>query len=928
MNKSVLLSLSALLIIAFVAVAPPAKAVAPAPGTIEKWKAEGVLKKNIETWKNFKANGGCAPSQHSIFDKKSLAAARSSGSLFVDTAKILVILVDFSDHKYDGNTHGQSIASTPLQIDSILFSDKNPTGSLKDFYLENSYGNFVVVGDTTSWLRMPSTYSSYEDGVSGLGPSGRQLAFDAVIAAEAWGVNFAEFDADGDGWLDGLVIIHAGLGAETGAYGIWSHKWTMPMGNTINLDGINILDYTMNPEEQPGSISPIGVICHEFGHFLGLPDLYDVNDNDNTSVGLGNWAVMATGSYNGNSQSPAHFCAWSKDQMGFLNLIDVNFNQDSVAIPAIEFADTAYRLVNSVSSPQYWIVENRQRMGFDVSLPATGLLIYHIDPTAPTQNGSNVTPYQYRVGIEQADGKQDLEFTLNNNGDGGDPFPGSTVNREFHDQSIPNNALNVTDTKTKIGIWDITDSDSIMYADFDIEWSRPYIVTDSILFSDASPGGNGDGNLDPGETIQVFFTARNMMKEGYKVKATLITSNPDITFTANDVTFAPVFNATPVNNDAAPIIFTISNSVETILDSFFLTISCDSLFAGTPGNDDNYSRTFGFEIAVGTPKILIVDDDRGADYEQVIIDVLSTRKMPFKIWNKKVQNSPTSADLKKYPIVFWHTGADASNVITLADMTAMGDYMDSGYSLFFSSASGLKDMHNIDPTFLPTYFKAEFNDTIINPADVRGVPGSELGDLSRYKVPSTPDFPFPRPAMRVASGGEGFLTYKSGSIEPSAGISYHGTHKSVILSFPVESIVYQLVIFNKLWSVDTLINRVIDFFDPISTDIFDSDPLVQLPESFELNQNFPNPFNPSTTISYTIRTRGSIGSELYRTQLDIFNVLGRKVKTLVDKVQSPGSYTVEWQGDTDSGSKAASGIYFYRLILGPETQTKKMMLIK
>jgi len=926
MNKSVLLSLSALLIIAFVSVAPPANAVAPAPGTLEKWKAAGVLKKNIETWKNFKANGGCAPSQHSIFDKKSLAAAKSSGSLFIDTAKILVILVDFSDHTFKGNTHGQVFAATPSDFDSILFSDKNPTGSLTDFYKENSYGNFVVVGQVTDWLRMPNSYDTYEGGVSGLGPSGRMLAHDAVIAAMNAGVIFSDFDKNGDGQLDGLVIIHAGLGAERGGFGIWSHKWELISPLLIN--GIIVNDYTMNPEEQPGSIAPIGVICHEFGHFLGLPDLYDVTDTENTSVGLGNWAVMAIGSFNGNSQSPAHFCAWSKHQAGFLSLIDVNLNLDSVAIPAIEFTPMAYRLVNSVSSPQYWVVENKQRMGFDVSLPAKGLLIYHIDPTAPTINGSNSNPFQYRVGIEQADGKQDLEFTLNNAGDGGDPFPGSTVNREFHDKSIPNNALNVTDIKPKIGVWDITDSDSVMYADFDREWSRPYIVTDSIMFSDASPGGNGDGNLDPGETIQVLFTARNLMRLGYKAKASLTTSNPDVTFTANDVEFTGFFNETSANNDAAPIKFTISNSVETLLDSFFLTISCDSTVGGTPGNDDNYSRTFGFEIAVGTPKVLIVDDDRGADYEQVIMDVLRTRRMPFKIWNKKVQNSPTSTELKKYPLVFWHTGADASNVITLSDITAMKDFMDNGHSLFFSSATGLKDMHNIDPTFLPTYFKAEFIDTSISATEVRGLLGTELGNLSRYKAPSTPDFPTPRPAMRAVSSGEAFLSYKNGNPDPAVGISYRGSHKSVILSIPIESIVYQLVIFNKIWSVDTLINRVIDFFDPISTGFDDNDPLVQLPESFELNQNFPNPFNPSTTISYTIRTRGSIGSEPYRTQLDIFNLLGRKVKTLVDKVQSPGTYTVQWQGDTDSGSKVASGIYFYRLILGPETQTKKMMLLK
>ena len=273
------------------------------------------------------------------------------------------------------------------------------------------------------------------------------------------------------------------------------------------------------------------------------------------------------------------------------------------------------------------------------------------------------------------------------------------------------------------------------------------------------------------------------------------------------------------------------------------------------------------------------------------------------------------------------TGADAANVITASDITAMKDFMDNGYSLFLSATSGLRNIQAINPNFLTNYFGAEFNDTSISVSNIRGVPGSELGDSSRYNVPPSLDFP-PRPALRVVSGGEGFLTYVSGRVEPSAGISYRGSHNSVLISFPVDAIVYQLSPSLFIWPVDTLINRVIDFFDPVSTGFYDDNPLSQLPESFELNQNFPNPFNPSTTISYTIRSRGNIGSEPYRTRLDIFNVLGRKVKTLVDKVQSPGTYTIEWRGETDSGSRVASGIYFYRLILGTEIQTKKMMLLK
>ena len=94
-----------------------------------------------------------------------------------------------------------------------------------------------------------------------------------------------------------------------------------------------------------------------------------------------------------------------------------------------------------------------------------------------------------------------------------------------------------------------------------------------------------------------------------------------------------------------------------------------------------------------------------------------------------------------------------------------------------------------------------------------------------------------------------------------------------------------------------------------------------LPESFELSQNYPNPFNPSTTISYNLPRRADV-------TIEIFNLLGQRVRTLVNESQPPGSHTVEWDGRDTAGKTASSGVYLYRLTAGDFMQSRKMILLK
>ena len=94
-----------------------------------------------------------------------------------------------------------------------------------------------------------------------------------------------------------------------------------------------------------------------------------------------------------------------------------------------------------------------------------------------------------------------------------------------------------------------------------------------------------------------------------------------------------------------------------------------------------------------------------------------------------------------------------------------------------------------------------------------------------------------------------------------------------------------------------------------------------LPTAFELEQNFPNPFNPTTSIRYTVNNAGTY-------KLSVYNVLGQQIRTLVNGFQTPNRYELTWDGRNDKGVAVGSGIYFYKLTGENQNITKKMVLLK
>jgi immune inhibitor A len=779
-----------LTVVALGVFATGACAVSLHPDLLERLRADGTLSAYVEDMAEARARGVWASQSKTTH----LSLASSD---VVDTMRIPLILIEFTDNRWQTGPDG-----TKSYFEDLMFSEGVlPYGSMREFYLENSYGKFLLQGEVYGWYMMPQTYDYYVDGQRGFGDyprNAQKMVEDAVALADPY-IDYSLYDNDGDGEVEGLMLVHAGEGYETSGSTnqIHSHRWFMT--GPQYYDGVSLRGYAMQPEQNRGddNLVDIGVFCHEFGHVLGLPDLYDV---DYTSSGLGSWTLMASGSYNGGSQVPAHFDAWCKYQLGFIQPEVLTANSFGHEFPRVEEVPFAVRVwANGTVGPQYFLIENRQRVMFDAGLPGEGLLIYHVDEN---QHG-NSDESHYLVALEQADGLFELESGPYSGGNSGDPWPGFTNKREFTDRSVPDSKAYGGST-TEVAAWRISDSDSLMTANLDVEFSRPCYLLTGRSFDD-SEGGDGDGVSELGETIAFHFQVTNLWADAVGATATLSASDPRLAFTTPTVELGTVPSGGDAGNPGDPIVFEIPNDMDTTKVRFTLVLTQASIADTT---------SYAFNWNIGGTKVLIVDDDRSTayKYELYLANALDSLGITYSAWGKDTLGSPGFMQVES-PIVMWITGDARDTSLTSADRAFIADYLDGGGRLFLTGQDIAQHFARDEDGFLEQYFKCAYDGAAESQWAVSGVDGSVVGRDSISCLIIGYDGAANQYSLDILepqTGATACLEYGTGGTA-AVEVASAG-YRAVLFGFGFEAVNDQYVA-DGFSSRETLLSRVMDFLD-------------------------------------------------------------------------------------------------------------------
>jgi len=609
--------------------------------------------------------------------------------------KIPVLLIDYPDM--------QQIYRKQNFLEMMNEDDYKGTGSFRDYFAEVSYGQFLSIATVEGWFTAENEHNYYSEDANNSFNRQTNLARYAVDQAEEAGIDWSQYDNDGNGHVDGVIIIHAGKGAEMGDdSNIWSFRGDLRHNNKqIQYDGVWIDVFTMQPEIEGTSMSHIGVFAHEYGHVLGLPDLYDTDDS---SEGIGNWG----GGDGGSPWKPAHLCAWSKIKLGWLVPTDIDSFTTNLEIVPVENNPVVYRIKSSTDSSEWFLLSNRRKTGFDERLPESGLLIWHIDTERtsrwPGSNSVNDDEPHYGVGLEQADGRFDLEEG-SNRGDKNDPYPGRTGNHIYDNESMPDSKSYYSEP-SYVAVYDITEDEDLIRAKVWMPNSEvPYLTLESYSFQIIS--GDDDGLINPGETAALRVVLANSENAGVATDVTIKVSvdDPNLSFVSNRANFPDINPGVTGVNIAERIEFAIAAGITprtiplnvevsagegTTLFEFQQTIDVEVVL-----NQEGFPFVESGAVMVapaiadidgdGNPEILAVSDD----FDLYVINSDGELKWTFKTGNK-IRSTPAIGDLEGDGTVEIVFGSVDKNLYVLDDSGKVKlQYMADG---FIRSTVALKDM--------------------------------------------------------------------------------------------------------------------------------------------------------------------------------------------------------------------------------------------
>jgi hypothetical protein len=324
-------------------------------------------------------------------------------------------------------------------------------------------------------------------------------------------------------------------------------------------------------------------------------------------------------------------------------------------------------------------------------------------------------------------------------------------------------------------------------------------------------------------------------------------------------------------------------------------------------------------FSVVPAQILLVDDDGGMNYEQYYFSDLENIGKTYYHWDIENQGIPNQQVIDEFEnrLIIWFTGDSSSMPLTIAEHDELLDHLTTGGKLFLTgqdiaemnTGSQLTNTLGVDfvsnwSLFLILGITGDpiSNGLVFNTSGFGGANNQTSSDILSItdSIHTTKIF-----------------HYGAGTANP-AGVRYtndEDSSRAVFLGFGFESI-------NDSQRRKALLINILEYLNSSITEIEETQENTHLPKIFSLSQNYPNPFNPSTTIEFNIASKTKV--EIY-----IFNSLGQRIATLLDKEMKAGTYQTKWDGKDSNGKRLSSGVYFYQILTeAGYSNTKKMLLLK
>lgn len=316
--------------------------------------------------------------------------------------KGVVILANFSNKSMQ-SSHTQAVFDELCNSLNCTVNDGYPSAG--QYFADQSNGTYRPQFDVFGPVTLSRNVAYYGTDKPGQDEGDDQHATDAVVEAcilanEQFTINWADYDSDSDGYVDFVYVIYAGKGQADGGTSetIWPHNWSVESARQsgyctytatqCKVGGKKLDNYAMSGEISGSSLGGIGTLCHEFGHVMGLPDLYDTDYGTNYENNLtpNDWNIMDGGSYNGDGHCPPNYDPWEKDFFGWLTPINLGNTGQNLTLYANGTENQQTYQINAsgsyvgpTSSGLRYYIENRQAVGWDEPLTGHGLLIWKVN---------------------------------------------------------------------------------------------------------------------------------------------------------------------------------------------------------------------------------------------------------------------------------------------------------------------------------------------------------------------------------------------------------------------------------------------------------------------------------------------------------------------------------------------------------------------